>query len=188
MQKNTLIVRFNELKYFTSIVSATSTSNNFNGCKNLESIYTYNITNISGNSNQAPFCDTKIVNLYLPKIKTVGQYSFANPGWVNNSSSASIGPLRIVVLGASLTNFNGQQAISYSNKINIFIYATTPPTCSTTLSYNGYPQYIYVPDDSYNAYIENASYANYKSRIKPLSEYTGEKPWEELYPEELGLN
>ena len=96
-----------------------------------------------------------------------------------------IGPLRIVVFG-KLTTITGSYAFSYANRVSIFIYAKTPAT-GDTLNKNGYPTAIYVHDDVVDDYKAAPAFANWVSYIKPLSEYTGEKPWEELYPEELGL-
>ncbi|MBQ6309345.1 MAG: hypothetical protein IJK82_06015 [Prevotella sp.] len=189
-QSSRLIKRFGELKYFLKITYLGSGVNSFNDCANLEYINLDNITYIAGNtggqnSTGSPLDYTNLTSIVLPNCTRAQTYCIKNHGWWNGRTMTDIGPLRIVVFG-KLTTITGSYAFSYANRVSIFIYAKTPAT-GDTLNKNGYPTAIYVHDDVVDDYKAAPAFANWVSYIKPLSEYTGEKPWEELYPEELGL-
>ena len=156
----------------------------------MEYVNTDNFTDVQGNTanvgvSGSPFQRTKIVNLYLPNLVSVGQYAFKC--WSTSSADAGKSALRIVVIGKNFTTVSNSYAFNYSEKVDFFIYAKTPAT-GRALNRSGYNlKYIYVPDSTLDDYKAAPAFANWVSYIKPLSEYTGEKPWEELYPEELGL-
>ena len=95
---------------------------------------------------------------------------------------------RLTVLGASLTTIE-QYTFRQSGEQTFFVYAKIPPVSNNNAlnTYSTANEKIYVPDDSYEAYIADSTWAPMAGYIKRMSEYTGEKPWEELYPEELGI-
>lgn len=191
--KNTLIETFEELGLFTSVKmmydGTTSYGNSFSGCTKLTKTNTDNITYFRGGTNESakPFYGTAVENVYLPNVTQLNQYAFqSGPSYATSGQSKFHDP-GIYVLGASLTTLSNANIFSYSYRKKFFIYAKTPPTGSTLNNTGSWYREIYVPDESWDSYQEAAAWANVKSQIKKLSEYTGEKPWEELYPEELGL-
>lgn len=189
LRGNTLIVKFNEMASFTNVKTINSGYNSsfnagVNGCTKLEEYNLVNITSIVGGAgtssgeNSAPFMNTKIKKLYLPNFKSIGNYCF------RGLTSPTI------VIGTKFTTIQSSagNAFSYATGASILIYATTPAS-GATLNRNGVSNsYIYVPDEVIDTYKASAAFANWKNYIRALSDYTGEKPWEELYPEELGLN
>lgn len=182
MQKNTLITKFNELKLFTGV--KTVGGGTFYDCSKLSEVDFYNITRISNISTLATvlYAGCKLSHAYFPNLKRISQWAFTS-----DTGSTVTNP-SIVVAGASLTTLDNASALQYVNHKNIFIYATTPPSLSSALSSSGTSgTSYYVPDDSYDAYYSSSTWANLKSKLRKMSTYTGEKPWEELYPEELGL-
>ena len=190
---NSRITRFMELKYFTKVTTMYSGVNSFNSCTNLISINTDNIKNLDGNTggtgnNAPPLGSTGLTEIYLPNIVSLGHYSFKYKG--TNVNEMNLSPLRTVVLGKSLSRFLGGYTLAYVHNINYFIYATTPPTSNEALRRTGItkPALMYVPDNSVTAYKESPTFSNWVDYIKPISEYEGDRPWEALYPEELGLS
>lgn len=174
---NTLISKFPELNFFTK-VTALNTTTIFGDCTNLESLGTYNITSLSQNINsRGQFGNTKIANVYLPNLTFLGAYAFYSRN----------GNPEIIVFGKDLATIRKYGFYGINKNASFFIYATTPPIGDTSDKLYNAACSIYVPDDAYDAYISSSHFADIKGRIKKLSEYTGEKPWEKLYPEELGL-
>ena len=156
----------------------------------MEYVNTDNFTDVQGNTanvgvSGGPFQRTKIVNLYLPNLVSVGQYAFKC--WSTSGADAGKSALRIVVIGKNFTTISNSYAFSYSEKVDFFIYAKTPATGRALYRTGFNLKYIYVPNSTLDDYKAAPAFANWVSYIKPLSEYTGEKPWEDLYPEELGL-
>lgn len=157
----------------------------FYNCSKLKEIDCYNIERLQHNASLSTTtfagC-TSLPKVYYPNLKRVAQWSFTS-----NTANTLANP-EIVVIGASLATIDNAGAFAYVVVKKLFIYAKTPPTFSSALTSSGTTntQY-YVPDDSYDAYYSSSTWANLKSKLRKMSTYTGEKPWEELYPEELGL-
>lgn len=181
------------MKYFTKVTmmydGSTNYGNSFSGCSNFKKVNTDNITYFRGGTDQrsSPFYGTDVPNVYLPNVVQLNQYAFkSGPNSATAYQSVFSNP-GIYVLGASVTTLSSQYIFSYAYRKKIFIYAKTPPTGVVLNNAGAYYREIYVPDDSFDDYYASDSWANLKAQFKRLSEYTGEKPWEELYPEELGL-
>lgn len=177
---NKVMEYFDELKYFPNVKALGGDA--FDRCTKLRTVDTSNITSVSSGSasgsGYSPFFNTLITVIPLPNVTTLGNY-------IGDHITATW------VIGNSLTTVNQYtfRTMSSGNRSSSYlIYATTPPTLSSgTANAANFTGYIYVPDASYNTYIAHASWSPISARIKKLSEYTGEKPWEALYPEELGL-
>lgn len=182
--QNTLIVRFNELKLFS--VKTFGNVGTFYNCSKLKEIDCYNIERLQHNASLSTTtfagC-TSLPKVYYPNLKRVAQWSFTS-----NTANTLANP-EIVVIGASLATIDNAAAFAYVSTKKIFIYTKTPPSFSSALTTSGTTntQY-YVPDDSFDAYYSSSTWANLKSKLKKLSEYTGDKPWEDLYPKELGIS
>ena len=191
--RNTLIKKFEELVFFIKVTMMTaggvSGNESFSGCTHLTKINTDNITYFRGStdSKEKAFYGTNVANVYLPNVVQLNQYCFqSGPSSVTAAQSVFSNPA-IYVLGASLTTILSQYSFAYSYRKTFFIYAKAPPTGAVLGNQGYWYRTIYVPDDAWDAYQESESWGNLKTQIKKMSEYTGEKPWEELYPEELGL-
>ena len=182
-RQNSLITKFNELKLFTGV--KTVGGGTFYDCSKLSEVDFYNITRISNTATLASViyagCN-KLTHAYFPNLKRISQWAFSS-----NTGNSLANP-EIIVVGASWTTIDSTAALQYVSTKKIFFYTKTPPTLSGALASSGTTntQY-YVPDDSYDDYYSSSAWANLKSKLRKLSTYTGEKPWETLYPEELGL-
>ena len=170
---NTLITRFNEMAKFTNVKIITNPSSGnrnavFTGCSNLEELDTVNITSIGGGAgitgtNSAPLYGTKIKEINLPNLTTLGAYGLRTDG-----------TLKKVVVGTKLTSVVGASFANVKN-CSILINTTTPPTGSGSPTRNSANSgtYLYVPDDSYDAYYNSSIFVNWKSYIRRMSAYTG---------------
>ena len=170
---NTLIKKFNEMAKFTHVKIITNPSSGnrnavFTGCSNLEELDTVNITSISGGAgitgtNSAPLYGTKIKELNFPNLTYWGNYSLRT----NNT-------LKKVTIGTKLTSVGGQGTNNVKN-CAILINTITPPTGETLVrnSSTNTGTYIYVPDDSYDAYYASSVFTNWKSYLRRMSAYTG---------------
>lgn len=172
-----------ELKHFTSVTNM-SVGGNFSSCSNLVAADFTNIKVLGGGSTQdaKPFYHVPIELVYLPSITTINSsYSFQSAAVSNTVAKMQSLPPRVFVLGANLVSITGgPYTFAYPRDKKIVILATTPPSCNSTFNRTGClaSAVIYVPDESIDAYKETAAFANWKSYILPLSEYTGERPWE----------
>ncbi len=85
------------------------------------------------------------------------------------------------VLGPSLASISdATYAFSYTRDKKIIFLGTTPPSSSSAFNTSGVSSAVmYVPDEAVDTYKAAANFANWVSRIKPLSEYEGDRPWEE---------
>lgn len=144
-------------------------SGSFNGCTNLEYVDFVNITTMNGStgitgSNGCPLSYTKIKDLYLPNLVSVGIAFNYNRGKLWNGDT--------ITIGGNLTTLTNQYAFG-TQGIPIKLLATTPPTGSVLVTNNRGGAILYVPDDSVNTYKEAPSFVNWASFIKPISEC----PW-----------
>ena len=169
---NTEITTFNELVYFTNVKTlAAGTGGSFNSCTSLRSINLENITAIRGNTGttgntSSPLNYTALTELYLPNLVTVSQYAFRNGG----TATGQIGSLRRITIGENFTTIESQYSFVYANSVSIKILATTPPTGSVLVRSGFGERYIYVPDESYDAYLESSVFANWVNYIRKISE------------------
>ena len=171
LRGNTLISKFNEMAWFTNVKRIDGGYNStynagVNGCTNLTEYDLRNITYIVGGSgtssveNSAPFYGTKIRELNLPNLTSVGQYCFRG-----------MSSLQKIVIGTDFTTISSAYAFAYSR--GSILINTLVPATGSKLNRNGVvgTPYIYVPDevvDDYKAVPAFATWANY---IRPMSEY-----------------
>ena len=144
------MVSFNELKYFTSVTSLSSTA--FMGCSKLISVDFSNL--ISGASQMCR--NTKIVYAWFPKIKTVG--STASQGytaWFYGNSQL------IAIRVDEATSLN---MISQNAKYMVCTMSNVPPI--NDVSY--IPSKIYVPDSLVQSYQSGTGYSG--KTVLPLSQ------------------
>lgn len=156
----------------------------FYNCSNLTEIDCYNIRRIQNSASitSTVFAGTKLSKVYYPNLIRAQQWAFAT-----GTDSTLVNP-EIVVIGASFTTIDNAGIFQYVARKKMFIYAKIVPAFSGTLGSSGTSgTEYYVPDDSYDDYYASSAWSNLKSKLRKLSTYTGEKPWEILYPEELGL-
>mgnify|MGYP002622098426 FL=1 len=159
------------MKYFTRVKTInggySSTYNaGVNGCTNLSDYNLVNITSIIGGpgtgngENSAPFSSTKISELNIPNLTTVGGYCFRN-----------MPSLKKVVIGTAFTTINSAYAFSYVR--GAIIINTLVPATGSVLNRNGVvgSPCIYVPDEVVEDYKAAAAFATWASYIKPISEY-----------------
>ena len=177
---NTLIRKFNELRLFTNVKSINK-SNTFSGCTNLEALDTSNITTLGGGTSaiDRPFDHINVELLYFPSLTTINaRYPFQ----VSSTGDTTSRPPRVYVLGPSFTSIPNDSAyvFSYIRDKKIVFLGTTPPYGYTAFNTSGVSSAVmYVPDNAVDTYKAAANFANWVSRIKPLSEYDGDRPWEE---------
>lgn len=78
-----------------------------------------------------------------------------------------------VVIGAGVESIGVQafEKISGQEKMTVTIYAITPPTIQSNTFTSAFVSYIYVPDESVEAYKAVDVWSTFADRIKPLSEY-----------------
>ncbi len=163
---NTKITRFGELAYFTKVKTLSNTQT-FNGCTNLEYADFVNITTMSGGTGTTgtggcPLFYTKIKNLYLPNLVSLGMGPFNyNRGKLWNGST--------ITIGSSFSTISNQYAFG-TQGIPIKLLATTPPTGSVLATNFRGNALLFVPDESVNTYKEAPSFANWVNYIKPISE------------------
>ena len=175
--QNTLITRFNEFSYFSSITTLGYARDNnatsFYGCTSLEQINLQNITYIAGGTGTgnvgSPLRSTALVEISIPNITKLAQYAFYN----YQEGSKKQGLLERITIGDKFTTISNQYAFTYLYMASIKILTTTPATGSTLNSSGRNNNFIYVPDESVENYKSAAAWANWKNYIKPLSEC----PW-----------
>lgn len=85
--------------------------------------------------------------------------------------------LKHIYLPSSLTTIKTQVFKDCTSLETVICNSTTPPTLAVS-SFNSTHAnlFIYVPDDSVEAYKTATNWSTYADRIKPLSEYDGELP------------
>lgn len=187
-QGNTLLVHFQELKFFTSYTQlGHQPYGAFPHCSNLKDVDVRNITYLWGGTGASykNFYGTKIETVIFPKITKIQQYALQSSE-ASGTTSYVRNP-KIYVFGKDFSQILSQYAFCYTYYKKILIYAKTPATGAVLATNGTQGTQIFVPDDVYDDYYAAEDWAKIKGKLKRLSEYTDEKPWEELYPEELGL-
>lgn len=161
-QNNTQIRTFNELALFLGL------SNLANGCFSRSSIEEVtlpeSIRTITGGT-QFLYCNQ------LKKITALdGLTSITAKQWVWGAAPSGL----LIILPSTINNLYSDTLSTYGNNNSTIVVcrAITPPTKGTT-NYHANVKYIYVPDDSVEAYKAASGWSQYASKIKPLSEYTG---------------
>lgn len=159
--RNTLIKRFDEYKYFTSITVCSSFGyiNNIVKLTLPPSIKSISVEALYGVSlSESPY-------FVVPEgCTTYGNHAIGR-------SNCYITTLDLPSTSAS---FQGYIMYQSPNIQTIILRAMTPPAVtSSTLS--GIPSRVqfYVPDASVEAYKTANIWSSYSSRIHPMSEYTG---------------
>lgn len=156
---NTLIQRFPEFQYFTSITS----SWNFNYLENLKKLVLPPYITI-----------IPMEALYGVSLSESSYFKVPEGCTTYRNHAIGRGNCHIVTLDLPSTSasFDGYIMYGAPDIQTIIIRATTPPTvASNTLSNIPSRVQFYVPDDSVEAYQTASSWSNYASRIHPLSEY-----------------
>lgn len=130
---------------------------------------------------------TDIVDVLPNGLETTGQYMFRNcTGLVNVHIPQGVKTLvagmffqatniRSVTFPSSITNIYGDTFNSVTGIQELIFEGTTPPTLmnnATALGVTSLTFPIYVPDSAVNDYKAEASWANYASRVKGISERT----------------
>ena len=148
---------------FVPSVITTLNYADFKDCSNLLSVKLP--STLTGMSSGYLFTEAKsLVEVNIPEGVTVlgGDYTFHN-NW----------SLPHIELPSTLTKI-GNGAFNNCNSMEyIIIRATTPPeitASSSTFNSNGCP--IYVPDESVAAYKAETNWAQFESRILPLSQFS----------------
>lgn len=178
-KQNTLITRFPELIHFTSMTNL-SAGTGFGGCTNLTYVNCKNITVLGGGTGtyDKNFYGTSIESVYMPSLVSIGQYALqSGPSYATAGQSKFHNPA-VYVLGESFSTFSHRFAFLYVYRKKIIILATVPPSGQVLENVGSWYTEIYVPDASYDAYYDAPVFANRKSQLKRLSEYTGERFWE----------
>lgn len=171
---------FDELRYFTQVISigrARFGYTSFASDTNLEIICFDNIQRIYGSGSNSPldlqpalYKTPKIKKVYFPNIRQIND---AWPLWKDEGFDD-------ICFGNKFEEIAHRQALTYLSNARIIILAPTPPTISSTLNTDGSTGcYIYVPDESYEAYTSLPQLTNWSSKIRKLSTYTWDKFWED---------
>ena len=157
---NTLITKFNELKYFTS---ATNLTNVFTACTQLKEVDLCNVTYLGTGSFQS----SGIIYVYAPKARSVNQASGAT-GWAASTRSL------IGCLWKSLTSINTGGMYNSTNKYHIFLMQT-PPTVNNGLT--RWTGRTYVPDAYLETYQNNTTWASQVRSLSLLETDYPDCPW-----------
>ena len=178
-RQNTLITRFSELIHFTSMTNL-SAGTGFGGCTNLTYVNCKNITVLGGGPNtyDKNFYGTSIECVYIPSLVSIGQYALQSGTSYATAGQSKLHNPAVYVLGESFSTFSHRFAFQYVYRKKIIILATVPPSGQVLENGGSWYTEIYVPDASYDAYYDAPVFANRKSQLKRLSEYTGERFWE----------
>lgn len=154
------IVRFNEFRHFTGIISD---SGGFATCKNLETcIFPPNIKLI--NRTFAYSYTNKMRRVVMNEgLNTIEDFSFL--GCFADGTSVII-PSTVTYIGNSaLSMFRSSKSLSA-----IIFNPATPPRMSSNL-YTTTKCPIYVPDNSVELYLQSPLFKYYGTEVLPLSEY-----------------
>lgn len=161
--------------------------NTFNGCSELQNIVIPSSVNSIG---QYSFYDCKKLGITLnaPNLVTIDGNAFQRSGIKAVKDLGKVKVLRLrtfqqcdsletVVLPSTLEKIEGY-AVFYGcpSLKSVVIYATTPPQLEQANSFSegGISKgagYIYVPDESVEAYKTASNWSTYTDRIEPMSKY-----------------
>lgn len=151
---NTLIERFPEFRYFTSLTALNGT---FQGCTALTEV----TLPVGTTMYDAVFSGSGIVRVIVPEGYTAIGQRFCN------------GAMQCILidLPSTLTTLGGGLTWATGNgKVTVVCRAEIPPEFGG-FGYNAMPAALYVPDASVEAYREATNWKNAAAVIKPLSEY-----------------
>ena len=156
---NTLITSFDELNYFTSVLTTSESA--FYNCRNLKSIGLSNLTS----AGHQVLRNSGIVYAWMPKV-TVGG-STASQGyraWFYGTHSL------VAIRFDSMTQ---HEMLVYDSTCKYAVYTMSAvPTISTSLSY--IPPKIYVPDSLVSDYQATATIGS--RTILPISQLPTDYP------------
>lgn len=164
---NTLITKFNELKYFTN---ATNLTNVFTACTQLKEVDLSNVTNLGTGSFQS----SGIIYVYAPKARSVNQASGAT-GWAASTRSL------IGCLWKSLSSINSGGMYNSTNKYHIFLMQTPPAVTNGLTRWTGR---TYVPNIYLETYQNNTTWASQVRSLSLLETDYPDCPWLEELREE----
>ena len=153
---NTLIVSFDELRFFTNL----SLNGCLQYCENLKSI---DVCNVKSMSNGALRNCSKVTELKFDNITSItGSYN-----------CAYMTALKKVTIGSKITTLGGGQQFRFTSAMQtVLIYAITVPAKTSWVNRTNFrntPCKIYVPDESVDDY--KASWTELASIIYPISQY-----------------
>ena len=148
---------FDEFKYFTKTPSSYSSN----------AAYTPN------------FRASKIT--LPPQVKSIQQVGIGagstrkvviNEGMLTMKSGLRGIGCYLLDVSSTVTLFSPYVGYQVSN-LTVIMRPTTPPATDNSYPAQFKPVAIYVPDESLDLYIESSYWATWKTKFKPLSEYTG---------------
>lgn len=141
----------------------------FADCSNLKEIDLENITLMQGSTGTGTsgcaFYNTKIKELYLPNLTTLGSISF-------NYNRGKLTPVEKITIGTKLTTI-GQHSFAYTYGVSIKLLTTQPPSGAVLSINSRNGAFLYVPDEAVDTYKANSNFVNLVPYIKPISEC----PW-----------
>ena len=155
----------------------------FTSCSSLNYINLHrNITSIG----EAAFADCKLLSIIinLPNLNKIAHGSFDGADikkiedlgsvqtFGGNNCFAGNKNLYLAILPSTLTSLNAGTFAGCSSLQTVILNSTTPPAYDRTFSiFPSTLQYVYVPDESIEVYMQNEKWSGLYDKIKPLSEY-----------------
>lgn len=157
---NSVITKFNELKYFTNIHSI---NNGFVACTSLTEVDLSNITSLGTGALQS----SGIIYVYAPLARSASQGS-GSTGWAASTRSL------IGCLWKSLTSISVGGMYNSTNKYHIFLMETPPAAESGLNRWNGR---TYVPDIYMSNYQEDSTWSSLVRSLSLLETDYPDCPW-----------
>lgn len=157
---NSVITKFNELKYFTNVHSI---NNGFVACTSLTEVDLSNITSLGTGALQS----SGIIYVYAPLVRSASQGS-GSTGWAASTRSL------IGCLWKSLTSISVGGMYNSTNKYHIFLMETPPAAASGLNRWNGR---TYVPDIYMSNYQEDSTWSSLVRSLSLLETDYPDCPW-----------
>jgi len=172
---NTLIVSFDELKYFTKVKTLNEV---FQSCSALEYVNFENVTTLNG--LVCRYCN-KMKSVYLPKVTTItGYYQFSD-----------CSSLESVIID-NLSTMSGGQFLRFCSKHKWTVWRVSAlPSVTRNTNWQAIPGSIYVNDELYDSFkamtLNGGGSASYiTGKVKKLSSFATDYP-DVVLPEKVVL-
>jgi hypothetical protein len=135
----------------------------FNGCTNMRiHLYLPNLITDSQWGTLRVFANTGILSANFPNVQKLGGDFFAGSK-----------ELVKVDIGASAVSIGSSLCNGCTSLTTLICRAVTPPSIGNNIIANAPNAYVFVPDESVEAYKTATNWSSYASRIKGISEYNG---------------
>ena len=131
-------------------------TNCFNGCYNMSSVTFNEDSNIISIGDYTFQNCSGLTSINIPSsVTTIGYYAFRGCSSLSN-----------ITIPSNVNNIGSDVFSGCTNLKTITLEGTTPPTVNSN-TFRGYNGSIYVPCESFNDYLANGNWTNYKNKLYP---------------------